>query len=256
MVEVFSVFIGRRKPEDLNLYGMINFIGCGEFTNLFHREKENPYHLPIGTNFIQLEGPNPNRGLKIGYDRFFLYIDLQDVEGHLIIKGCIDSCYEFVERYKHWFDRHHCSVVQSANMDIFAALHYNIFSSPVTAKLKVHFFFKEAVPSNSSQHPCRISGSVVAFHSKYDYTTEYEKRYYRSVLFECPESCPLIRQEGVDFEMELSRVLVTVPTDCSLLIAVDLSCGIGLTTERLEETVEFQICDSSKEIRVEGFTLM
>ncbi|KAL6528796.1 hypothetical protein OROMI_028972 [Orobanche minor] len=243
MVEVFSIFIGRPNDEKLSLHGMVNFRGCHGLVNIFKRDRNDPYVLPRGCNLLLLEGP---KDALVPADSFWLSVDLEDAENNVSIKGFACSSYNMDQAEEHWLCRLLCSVVKGANHRGFAAIHYSIFLDAFKARLKVHFFFKGEQFSGSS----RIYGSVVASYGEYGCRTSYERLYHKTLLFERPEGNPY-EKPCKDFDVELSRSVVSVPYDSFLEIEVDLRCSMSTSFyRRVKEMSVIHI--GSKSVVVQG----
>ncbi|KAL6528795.1 hypothetical protein OROMI_028971 [Orobanche minor] len=244
MVEVFSIFIGRPNDEKLSLHGMVNFRGCDGLVNIFKRDRDDPYVLPRGCNLLLLEGP---KDALVPGDSFWLSMDLEDADNNVSIKGFACSSYSMDQSEEHWLYRLLCSVVKGVNHRGFAAVHYSIFLTAFKARLKVHFFFKGEQFSGSS----RIYGSVVASYGEYGCRTTYERLYHKTLLFERPEGNPY-EKPCKDFDVELSRSVVSVPNDSFLEIEVDLRCSVSSSFyRRVKEMSVIHIGSKSVVVQVD-----
>uniref|UniRef100_A0A803NBZ2 DUF6598 domain-containing protein n=2 Tax=Chenopodium quinoa TaxID=63459 RepID=A0A803NBZ2_CHEQI len=234
VVEVFSVFIGRQNDEQLSLYGMVNYNSTFGLLNLFERDETDPFILSSGCNFLPLKGPK--KALVPG-DRYFVSVDLQDVEGRVSIKGLAQSNLHYPGHLDHWQDCLLCSVIGHGQKNSFAAIHYTLFSHALKATLKIRFLFNG---EQSVDARCKIYGNLVACYGKYGSRTPYEKLYHRILLFERPEDNSL-EVSCKEFDMELSRPVVAVPIDSSLRIAVNLSCQSSGFTQLLRAQGNFKL---------------
>lgn len=100
-------------------------------------------------------------------------VDLQDLDGHVSIRGFPNSSVGLDNHEAGWFDRLLCSVVQGAHEHSFAAIQYTVFRYASLATVKVHFFFKD---EHSSQDSSKIHGSLIALY--HNYGSKEIMRYY------------------------------------------------------------------------------
>ncbi|KAL2930504.1 60 kDa jasmonate-induced protein [Bienertia sinuspersici] len=247
-VEVFSLFIGHQNDKDLSLYGMINFRGSN-IVNIFERDKNDPYILPRGWNFLPLQ---IHSNCLVPGDFSQVSVDLEDVEGLVSIKGLV-----IIDVMDHgedggWYNRLFCSVVKGVGNRSFAALHYTVYCHAQRAKLKVQFY-------SESEHftdTCiRIHGSLVLRYGEFGIKTQYEKMYHRCVLFRRHKENPL-EKFGNNLDLELSRSLVVVPCNSSILIVANLSCcsSTGFTAY-LSGAKEFHVGTENATIDGDEFSL-
>ncbi|KAK9743036.1 hypothetical protein RND81_03G212500 [Saponaria officinalis] len=231
LLEVFSVFIGRQNCEELSLHGKIEVCDAHLYCTLFEATEKDPYRLPSGCNTILLNGPP--RTMTPG-EFTNIFIDLMDVKGRIYIKGCAQSSHGLNKHHKSWHDRWLCSIVKGAQEDGFAAVNYMVMTYAIKYVVKVHFLSQGTAVFRDG-----LYGKIVAFYSKYKYKykTDDDREYYRSVLFERSED-ECFMPNGDITEVELSRSVVPVPIESSLLIQVQLKFGV--VRDSVDETVWFQ----------------
>ncbi|KAK1358447.1 hypothetical protein POM88_051703 [Heracleum sosnowskyi] len=229
LLEVFSLFIARPNEEEVSLYGSVKILDYRGWCTVFSYSKNEPYFLSRGCNLLPLQGPD--RALQ-PLMFFLMEIDLRDIDGHVNIKGFVNSCVEIDERQRPWFDKRFCAVVKLVNEKSFAAVNYTIFSFAVEAIMEVNFLFK----GGSCAH-VKIYGDVIASYDKLSYLTNYDAEFFQRVLFTRKKANFL----EVEDNYQLPRYVVAVPMTCSLLTKVNLSFQTNLGTHRVGELVKFQI---------------
>ncbi|KAL6528800.1 hypothetical protein OROMI_028976 [Orobanche minor] len=97
----------------------------------------------------------------------------------------------------------------------------------------------------------RLLCSVVkASYGEYGCRTSYERLYHKTLLFERPEGNPY-EKPCKDFDVELSRSVVSAPNDSFLEIEVDLRCSVSTSFyRRVKEMSVIHI--GSKSVVVQG----
>ncbi|KAL3615756.1 hypothetical protein CASFOL_040050 [Castilleja foliolosa] len=177
-VEIFYVFIGRENYKPLQVYGSIKVAYDVCTFYVFKREaKEDAFGLSGHSKTLPLlDGSRVfNEGNSLE-----MKIDLKDVESQLHIKGYV--CWDtrsLDSNFSPWLDKQLCSVIQGEHGG-FAAIHYTIFSDEAEyADVKLL-----CIPKNGGHFCPKIYGSLVAQYNNYDYTSRYNRDYYRIVLFQ------------------------------------------------------------------------
>ncbi|KAK1365121.1 hypothetical protein POM88_040682 [Heracleum sosnowskyi] len=211
LIEVFSLFIARPNDEEVNLYGSVSIYGVDGWCNIFSRSEEEAYFLPSGCNLLPMKGPD--QAVRPG-SSFSVAVDLSDVDGHVKINGFALSSYGIDERQRPWYDRRLCSVVRSEEEKSFVAIHYTVFSFAPLAIVTVQLECQHG----SSDH-VKVYGDIIASYDKLSYLTNYDKQFFRRVLFTRKEANSLKLEEN----LVLSRSVVAVPSTSSLLAEVNLS---------------------------------
>ncbi|WOG81688.1 hypothetical protein DCAR_0100839 [Daucus carota subsp. sativus] len=247
LLEVFSLFIARPNGKEVNMYGSVDIYCTDGWCNIFCREKDDAYFMSRGCNLLPLKGPEraPRPGMM-----FSISVDLRDVDGHVKIKGIIESSVGLDERQKPWFDRRLYSVVKMKGKKekSFVAVHYTMFSYAVQAVVEVCLVWKR----RSSAH-VNIYGDIIASYDKEVlYSTPYDKKFFKRVLFTSKKANPLevlfTGKEAHSLEREekfvLTKNLVAVPMTSSLLAEVNLSFQTAESTCHVAKIVKFRFEDS------------
>ena len=146
-----------------------------------------------------------------------------------------------------WYNKRICSVVRGA--DGYAALHYIVFDYAIMATVEVAFCCGNFTDIFS------VCGILSARYGGHEYSTDYEKKYYRSRLFSRPRNKPVQLTTGS--RVPLSKSVVAVPAESFLIIEADLKAmSLGKSDEEaVYGDAPFVIdlsCTTRKEIRV-GF---
>ncbi|RAL50584.1 hypothetical protein DM860_014526 [Cuscuta australis] len=158
-----------------------------------------------------------------------LKVNLEDVCGKFQNRGF--ATYELGFRnHDLWYNTHICSVFPGRYG--FCALHYSLFPRACLANIEIILKCKSFRSGLE-----RIYGTAIAHYSNFDYSTKFKKDYFRSVLFKRAEKDPVpLKNDG---KVPLSRSVVAVPMDSSLIIEVDF-CGMSMK--------DFQSCTGTFEI--------
>ncbi|KAL3636329.1 hypothetical protein CASFOL_020876 [Castilleja foliolosa] len=230
-VEIFSVFIYRGKYKPLQVYGYIQ-VACKDecMFYVFKREaKEDAFGLPEHSKTLPiLDGPrlyDPDFSLE-------MKTDLKDVESRWNIKGYVNWDSRYIELGA-ITNRQLCSVIQGQNGS-FAAIHYTIFSEDADYAIVGLL----CIPKNGGHFRPKIHGSLVTQYNNYDYTSRYNKDYYRIVLFQ--RNRDDAAQSGTDGFIPLSRSVVAVLRKSSLIIEANI--GDGLSDELSFRELAFKVC--------------
>jgi len=211
LVEVFSVQVADNAGKNpVNLYGSIElFDGLGTFP-LYSRTKDQSE--PIRPNDIAtLTGPY--RGVS-GSQFFKVTIDLKNKgaggpsRDEEVSNGSFawDVC-ELTNNY--YYDKRLTYIVSGKNGKV--TVYYTPFRDAIQARVEVQLV------DGGGQDPVDVQGSLVAQYSNYDYSTEEQKKYYRTVLFSKAS------RVNVRSNIPLSRSVVAVPTAGSLKIEANMS---------------------------------
>ncbi|VFQ70256.1 unnamed protein product [Cuscuta campestris] len=169
-VEFYSIFIGHKKMGSaLKIFGTVELSSGKNSHYLFKRTgndgveiEDSQKVLPLGDVHMRLDE----------YSMPELKVDLKDVGGKFLIRGFAS--------HDRIYDTQKCSVFPGE--EGFCALQYSIFSRAFQAKIEI--FVK-----NKSDHigPDTVYGSAIVQYSNFDYPTEFERDYFRSVLFKRTE---------------------------------------------------------------------
>ncbi|KAL3625377.1 hypothetical protein CASFOL_030831 [Castilleja foliolosa] len=217
-VEIFSVFIGREKYKPLQVYGSIQVASKEAAFYIFKREaKEDAFGLSEHSKTLPvLDGPRVfNNWIPLK-----MKIDLKDVESQWHIKGYVKWNWTNILFASRWLNKQLCSVIQGQDGN-FAAIHYTIFSEYFAKYASVELL---CIPKNGGHFRPKVHGSLVAQYHNYDYTSRYNKDYYRIVLFQ--RNRDDAAQPGADGFIPLSRSMVVVPNDSSLIIEANIGDGL------------------------------
>ncbi|VFR00926.1 unnamed protein product [Cuscuta campestris] len=205
ILEFYSIFIGRKKMgSTLKIFGSVEFSFGNNTQYLFKRTGNDGVDIEDSQEVLPLRDV-PMRVDE--YNRPELKVDLKDVGGKFQTRGFASRDLKL--------DKQICSVFPGE--EGFCALHYSIFSSAFQAKIKI--FVKN---KSDDFGPDIVYGSAIAYYSNVDYPTEFEKNYFRSVLFKRTEKDSVrLKDNG---RVPLSRCVVAVPMDLSLIVEVNF-CG-------------------------------
>jgi hypothetical protein len=218
-VEIFSVLIGQEKSKAVQIYGSIQVLrNDEELCYIFKRDENEALRLSENSKSI----PIPD-GSRVFDDCSSLKMrfDIKDIEGCLAIKGYVVWALTFNNPYTpEWYDKQWCSLIQGQHGG-FAAIHYSIFDQAVRVTIKVLLNLK----TGSFDVNPKVWGSLVTQYSHYDYSSRYNKDYYRSVLFK--RTRDHLVQISNDSTIPLSRSTIIVPSYSSLIVNVDLSFGVS-----------------------------
>ncbi|XP_021720742.1 uncharacterized protein LOC110688312 [Chenopodium quinoa] len=235
LVEVFSVYVGSFSPGcTLSVFGTIKYETISfenEFKGylIFEREEVKP-EVVFPYKPISLLKPCNCYEADNGY--FAMHLDLKDVGGREISNGCMKW---HIHKTHRWYDKRICSVVTGEHG--FACVHYVIFHEAVSARVRVRLL--------SLNSPFQVYGSIYARYSEYRCSTNYERKFYRSMLFrkeksEVVESCGR-RSPDSDYyaiDIPLSKDLVAVQSSTKLILDVKLHVQGG---GKIEETIRGEL---------------
>ncbi|CAJ2647366.1 unnamed protein product [Trifolium pratense] len=244
-VEIFSVFIGREKSKAIQIHGSVEVLIDGEVKYyIFKREERDALRLQEHVNTAPiLDGSR----LFENFSSLGMKFDIKDVDGRLAVKGFVDW-YAGVLGSNFYHEKQLCSSILGQNG--FAAVHYSIFSDAVLANIKVYLNLKRGGVDVYTEV---VSGSLITQYSCYDYSTRYNKDYYRIVLFKSDEDSVQISSNGT---IPLSRSMVVVPTYSSLVVDVNLSFGDS-SGQMLScsEIMRFNINEDRKTLETTDYSL-
>ncbi|XP_045809377.1 uncharacterized protein LOC123903800 isoform X2 [Trifolium pratense] len=244
-VEIFSVFIGREKSKAIQIHGSFEVLIDDEVKYyIFKREERDALRLQEHVNTTPiLDGSR----LFENFSSLGMKFDIKDVDGRLAIKGFVDFDARVLSS-NFYHEKQLCSSILGQNG--FAAVHYSIFSEAVLANIKVYLNLKRG---GVDVYPEVVSGSLITQYSCYDYSTRYNKDYYRIVLFKSDEDSVQISSNGT---IPLSRSMVVVPTYSSLVVDVNLSFGDS-SGQMLScaEIMRFKINEGRKTIETTDYSL-
>ncbi|VFQ59428.1 unnamed protein product [Cuscuta campestris] len=216
-LQIFSVFIGREKLKALQIYGSIKVLSPPCSYYIFNKEASGAFGLEEGYKTIPvLHGP----GVRDDCRTVKMKFDLKDRSSPLYIRGRLKLHWSLFTNSPTWNEKLLCSVVQGEHG--FAAVHYALFSEAVQANVQV---FCKSKNENVDFSP-KVFGSLVAHYSIYDYTSRYNKDFFRIVLFERDQRDPaqVVGTEGV---ISLARPSLVVPMGSTLIVAANLFGGVS-----------------------------
>ncbi|VFQ70187.1 unnamed protein product [Cuscuta campestris] len=211
LVEFYSIFIGRKELAALNIYGTVEFSSNNHTEYLFKKTSNDAVEVKGSQKVLPFIDVYRK---VVQYKMLELKVNLKDVGGKFQNKAfAIHDLGVVYHGLPH--NTQICSVFPGK--DGFCALHYSIFSDACNANIEILFRIK-----GTQLGAGMIYGSAVAQYINFDYSTEFKRDYFRSVLFERTEKNPL--QLESDGKVPLSRSLVAVPMDSSLIIDIDFCC--------------------------------
>ncbi|KNA06533.1 hypothetical protein SOVF_180140 [Spinacia oleracea] len=264
LLEVFSFSICRKNDEELNVSGTINVEHNHLSLNIFNRDGQNPVRLSKGRKLLPF---TISEFIRSDFN-FHIRVKLEDADGRLLIKdGAVHFDTEMIadrEMRNCEYNRLLCAVVQGEQHRGDCVVHYANFRNAVGIQVKSVLICKGSVVDI-----LRVYGRVVAWSGIFDYTSDYDKKYYRKVLFDNPEDSddslwnvvPRKTEEEESpsdghnkmREVDLFTSNVVMPLGFPLLINVDLHAASHFVrgpTEHLEDTLKFQLHDESP-LRIE-----
>ncbi|VFQ70321.1 unnamed protein product [Cuscuta campestris] len=227
LVEFYSIFIGRKKMAALNIFGTVEVSINNNYTHYLFKSNSND-----GADIEDSQKVLPLNVTCVSFDDYGmleLKVNLEDVCGKFQNRGF--ATYELgFGNHDLWYNTHICSVFPGR--DGFCALHYSLFPRACLANIEIILKCKSFRSGLEM-----IYGTAIAHYSNFDYSTKFKKDYFRSVLFKRAEKDPVPLEN--DGKVPLSRSVVAVPMDSSLIIEVDF-CGMSMK--------DFQSCTGTFEI--------
>ncbi|XP_021715647.1 uncharacterized protein LOC110683552 [Chenopodium quinoa] len=223
LVELFCVSICSFDDlgDVLSLTGEMDAYEITEIKNCF-----SVHELEVGILYPQLSQ------YCITAPNFGMFFDLEDAKGHQISRGFL----EYSERILPEYNRRLCSIVPGKHG--YAAAYYTVFQDATQARVK----FTLLTPEKGGE--CRVCGSINGRYSNYNYSTNYEKNYFQSILYEKGKS---VLVKGGD-ELPLRKSVIAVPSIASLILKVDLSILVkGECVETIRGKVSFKPRDCDTE---------
>ncbi|XP_074281963.1 uncharacterized protein LOC141606653 isoform X2 [Silene latifolia] len=241
LAELFSVYV---DGTDLEV------AVCGKISvedsytrewNMFESNLDTPEFFPQGKGFVTIKGDYPI-DCDCAFSIYLYFVDPISTK-KLCNKEITYAYIEITQRYGVRYgvrtytdvppDKRLCSVFKLGNG--YVLLHYIIFYHACQATVEIKF-----VSDHPSSLPVKIFGSVIASYSNHNYSTMYEKKYYRSRLFDKPQT--EFVQLDSDLSLPLSKSIVVVPEGAGLVIEVDLET---LSSGNLKDVVF-----NKKELRI------
>ncbi|KAK9741417.1 hypothetical protein RND81_03G104100 [Saponaria officinalis] len=216
----------------------------GESSNDLHEMQKKPrviYDQQLSSSFIprddsclELLPDNGLASIEVNYraiddSDFRMVLFLRDPIGNLeVSRGSFGWHSGSLEAYMPWYSKRLCSVVRGD--DGYAAVHYEIFSDASEACLEVRL-----LAEGHHDRPINLYGSLFGLYSGYNYSTSYDKKYYRSRLFD--RARDRFVKQNVGSEIELMKSFVVVPCNASLIIEASLCV---LSTDDVEVPIRGQ----------------
>lgn len=242
LVEVFSVYIGGINREVSALCGTIEVDYGSVPLYIYNKDCNDPEVLAYdGIACIETHTGISNCEFSVDLDLKDPIQNLEVSRGYFSWNAGTLHSFSSIS----WYNKRVCTVVRG--QDGYAALHYMIFDRAVRAIVEVALFFDKFASAATN-----LYGLLVGRYGGQEYLTDYEKKYYQSILFNRPQNkaVPLITGSRVP----LSKSVVAVPINSSLVVEADLrAISIGNSHEEaLCDTLEFVInpsCTTCKEIR-------
>lgn len=269
LLEVFSVSIGRENDNDLSVAGTNTIDLVDDDIVIFKRDKNDPERLLDGRKLLSIVNPYKPIEFMSECINVNMRIELTDVNrGLLTVDGdaYFYTIYLLEEYVQQEFDRLLCSAVEGEGG--YCAIHYAVFKSAIRMKVNVYLLCKGVdVPE--------YHGRIVAWSDMFDYTREYDRKYYRRILFDKPDDdkdslwnvaskkmkTDQIFSDKPKTKVKLSSSYVVVPVNCALHIDLDLSVsshrrGDPASAQRLQDTLKFKVGGKSSIKIGEDFDLL
>ncbi|KAH9621374.1 hypothetical protein KSS87_002024 [Heliosperma pusillum] len=227
-VEIFTVFVDGVAQKISALCGAILIDDGGNKFSIYNRD-DDCMEVLSDSNFASIDF----NFRAIQNDEWVMILYLRDPVNNLeVSKGSFSWNVCSLESSVPYHNKRLCSVVRGD--DGFAVVHYQILSDAyeafVTVKLVCH--------GNTDIH-VYLHGNLFGRYSDHDYSTSYQKKYYRSRLFDLPRNKAVELKSGS--EIALIKSIVAVPGDADLIIEADLGVfGIDGVGESICGMAEFE----------------
>ena len=243
-LEIFSVFFGGRRQKTVQIFGSIEVLSDDDdrICYIFNRDKKDALILSENEKSLPVSD-----GSRVFDDCSSLQMkfSIKDTEDRLAIRGLVDWAASVLDTSL-WYEKQLCSLIPGQQGG-FAAIHYSIFSEAVGANIKVFLN-----PKTGCGDVCpKIWGSLIAQYSCYDYTSRFNKDYYRIVLFEKIQD-DLI-QVSDDSRIPLSRSMIVVPSYASLIVNIDIL--FGKSDENFSCATKIEIGEGFKIVETNSYLL-
>ncbi|KNA22728.1 hypothetical protein SOVF_031910 [Spinacia oleracea] len=212
LVEVFSISICSSDGGlTSTVYGKISCIDyIGKFV-IFKRDKKKLERVDTLQSDGTVQLGEPGRCYMCPF--LCLNFDIKDDQDREICVGYVSHDSAPADS---WLNRRLCSVVRGQYG--YAAVYYTIFSDALEAKLKCTV---ESVTGRAVY--CQVSGKIIAMYSNSRYPTIFEKKFYRSTLFNKGKGEFVDSNDG---KIPLEKSLVAVSRDDKLIVAADICVRI------------------------------
>jgi len=233
--EIFSIYVWGINCEVSGLYGTIKVYDSLDPTPIYCRDSKDP-QLFSDDKFVCIE-----KHYAFTNPQFYVLFNLKEPVENLMISNGRISWSDGMLRYGNamsWYNKRICSVVRGDHG--YATLHYTIFDLAVVATVEVVFFCDDVgdVPHN-------LHGILYARYGGHEYSTDYERKYYQSRLFNRPLNKAV--QLRMSSKVPLSKSVVAVPVTSPLIIEADLKaiCDGNLREEVVSGVEAFMVDLSS-----------
>ncbi|XP_056689544.1 uncharacterized protein [Spinacia oleracea] len=245
MVEVFSILIRGINYDVQSVSGTVWIDdGFGDPFYMFQKDKGSCESVLQDDKTLFLLGPE-----RIAPDSdFSLRIDIKDPKWGLELSiGGLQWNYITLGRYT-WYDKRLCSVIKGK--DGCAVVHHTIFYDAVEATVEAKFYFNGGADVDAF-----VYGSLVVRYGTYEYLTSYENKYFKTRLYHMKKKDSSWVAKGDN--IPLSRSIVAVPRNSSLIVEVDLmatsaSKGFQFPEEQLRGEAEFHIGSDYTSHNIQG----
>ncbi|XP_074304859.1 uncharacterized protein LOC141639697 isoform X2 [Silene latifolia] len=227
-VEIFTVYVDRVAQKISALCGAILIDDGGDKFSIYNRDDSYMEELS-DSNFASIDF----NFHAIQNDEWSMFLYLRDPIKNLeVSKGSFGWNVGSLEASLTYHNKRLCSVVRGD--DGFAIVHYQIFSDSYEAFVTLTLFRRDDTDFTVNLH-----GNLFGRYSGHDYSTSYQKKYYRSRLFDLPRNKAVEVKAGS--EIGLLKSIVAVPGDADLIIEADLSvCGIDGVGDSICGLAEFE----------------
>ncbi|XP_074291550.1 uncharacterized protein LOC141618351 [Silene latifolia] len=226
-VEIFTVFVDGVAQKISALCGAILIDDGGNKFSIYNRDDSCMEELS-DSNFASIEF----NFRAIQNDEWSMILYLRDPINNLEVSNGTFGWNECALRSSAFYNKRLCSVVRGD--DGFAVVHYQIFSFSYEAFVTVTLFRHDDTDFTVNLH-----GNLFGRYSGHEYSTSYEKKYYRSRLFDLPRNKAVEVKAGS--EIRLLKSIVAVPGDSDLIIEADLVvCGIDGVDDFICGMAEFE----------------
>ncbi|XP_074284105.1 uncharacterized protein LOC141608661 [Silene latifolia] len=227
--EVFSVFVGGINEKISALCGTISVDDGSLDRYSIYKRDESCKEFLRDNSLVCIEF----NYRAIQNSEFYVILNLTDPVGMLeVSRGYV--CFHLGYFGQNMCERRLCSIVPGKHG--YAAVHFEVFDNAFEAFVDVKLF----AANGDLDIPTSLYGTLVACYSGHNYSTSYEKLYYKSRLIDRPVDSAVESKTGS--EIPMLKSIVVVPARSSLIIEANLNAfGINNVVQSIDGKAEFEI---------------
>ncbi|XP_074312862.1 uncharacterized protein LOC141648243 [Silene latifolia] len=228
--EVFTVFVGGINEKISALCGTISVDdGSLDRYSIYKTDESCKELLRDHSSLVCIEF----NYRAIQNCEFYVILNLTDPVGKLEVSRGY-ACFHLGYHGQNMYERRLCSIVPGK--DGYAAVHFEVFAYAFEAFLEVKLF----AANGDLNIPISLYGTLLACYSGHNYSTSYEKLYYKSRLIDRPLDSAVKSKTGS--EIAMLKSIVVVPARSTLIIEANLNAfGINNVVELIHGKAEFEI---------------